>query len=319
VVVCLAVAVGAIVVGAGDERAPRAPERGAPPTAAPTEGALVYRQLDQANPEVYRRIAWAPGAQPGEGGAVSQTECDRVYYAAGRGLCLARQSSVLPKFDVATLGRGLDVQKTFELSGSPSRTRVSPDGRYGAVTAFVSGHSYAEAGAFSTRTDLIDMAAAKSLGDLEKFAITRDGKPFEERDFNFWGVSFEPTGDGFYATLGSGGRTYLVRGDVSDKAATVVRENAECPSLAPDGTRVAYKKRVKSGGGGQLWRFHVLDLESGEETPLAEKRSIDDQVEWLDGDTIVYGVGVDLWQVPADGSGSARRLLANADSPAAVR
>jgi hypothetical protein len=318
VVVSLALAVGAVVLGAERDDGSPAARRGAPPTTPPTRGAVVYRELDHADAERYRRVAWAPGGRRGHGGAVSGVECDRVHYAAGRGLCLVRRDGLLPKFAVHTLGAGLGVSRTLELGGSPSRARVSPDGRYGAVTAFVAGHSYAESGAFSTRTDLIDMARGRSLGDLEKFTVTRDGARFRERDFNFWGVTFERGGDGFYATVASGAKTYLVHGDVSEKAATIVRENAECPSLAPDGTRVAYKKRVSSTGAAP-WRFHVLDLASGEETPLAEKRSIDDQVEWLDDSTILYGVGVDLWQVAADGSGSARRLLPNADSPAVVR
>jgi hypothetical protein len=319
VVACVAAAVGAVVLGAGGEDSTATTRDGGARTPAPPRGAIVYRNLDQDDPEHYRRVAWRPGGGDGEAAdAVSGTECDRVYFAAGRGLCLVRKGGLTPKFAVATLGPGLERRRTLELSGSPSRARVSPDGRYGSVTAFVTGHSYAETGAFSTRTTLIDMARGKELGDLEKFAVTRDGSGFSERDFNFWGVTFERGGDGFYATLASGGETYLVHGDVSARTATVVRENAECPSLAPDGKRVAYKKRVKSEGA-TLWRFHVLDLATGRETALAETRSIDDQVEWLDDATILYGVGTDLWQVAADGSGKARRVLANADSPAVVR
>jgi hypothetical protein len=58
-------------------------------------------------------------------------------------------------------------------------------------------------------------------------------------------------------------------------------------------------------------------------TPLAETRSVDDQPAWLDDHTIGYGVPrgpghADVWSVPADGSGAARLLIPEAESPAAL-
>jgi uncharacterized repeat protein (TIGR01451 family) len=55
------------------------------------------------------------------------------------------------------------------------------------------------------------------------------------------------------------------------------------------------------------------------ETPLAETRSIDDQIEWLDDDRVLYGDGWHLWSMPADGSGTPRRFMSDANSPAVVR
>ena len=53
---------------------------------------------------------------------------------------------------------------------------MSPDGRYGAVTLFVTGHAYATPGAFSTQTTLIDLAHAGSkIADLEQFTVLRGG------------------------------------------------------------------------------------------------------------------------------------------------
>jgi hypothetical protein len=59
------------------------------------------------------------------------------------------------------------------------------------------------------------------------------------------------------------------------------------------------------------------------ETPLAETRNVDDQVVWqADGRTAVYALpgdyGADLWTVPADGTGHARRLMTAALAPAYV-
>lgn len=56
------------------------------------------------------------------------------------------------------------------------------------------------------------------------------------------------------------------------------------------------------------------------ETPTAESRDIDDQALWADDDTLVYALpgdyGSDLWTVPADGTGTARRLMTSAVAPA---
>jgi hypothetical protein len=59
----------------------------------------------------------------------------------------------------------------------------------------------------------------------------------------------------------------------------------------------------------------VLDLATLQDHPLAETRSVDDQAEWLDNDTVLYAVGSDTWAVPADGRGAPRLFAAGADSP----
>jgi Tol biopolymer transport system component len=102
---------------------------------------------------------------------------------------------------------------------------------------------------------------------------------------------------------------------------TTLAENVECPSLSPDGTRVAYKKRVLTGA--SLWHEYVLDLRTLRQTPLAERHSVDDQATWLDDRTLAYALPAngrvgssDLWSVPADGTGTPRLLIAGASSPA---
>ena len=92
------------------------------------------------------------------------------------------------------------------LTGPPISARVSPDGRRAVLTVFETGHSYADA-AFSTRTILIETASGRRLADLEDFAIEKDGRPFKAVDFNFWGLTFAPDGDHFFATLKTGGQT----------------------------------------------------------------------------------------------------------------
>ena len=94
------------------------------------------------------------------------------------------------------------------------------------------------------------------------------------------------------------------------------------PVLSPDGTRVAYKKRQESGS----WRLAVLNLASGVEFILPEERSVDDQVAWIDADTIAYAIPLtgqhsgefDVWSTPADGSDSPKLLVQRASSPTVV-
>jgi hypothetical protein len=197
---------------------------------------------------------------------------------------------------------------------------VSSDGRYAAYTIFVTGHSYA-AGKFSTRTAPIDMAEGREIAELEQFVVWRDGKIIRAQDFNFWGVTFAKDSTRFYATLATGGTPYLVEGDIASRTVRVLYTHVECPSLSPDNTRIAFKRLTDYG-----WRIHILDLATMTDTPLvAEARSVDDQVEWLDDHHILYTpmvdapIGENVWRLATDGSEPPRLLLSQAYSPVVVR
>lgn len=147
-----------------------------------------------------------------------------------------------------------------------------------------------------------------------------DGREYKSGDVNYWGVTFSKDDDTFYATLATAGQTHLVKGSISRRTVTTLAQNVECPSLSPDETRIAYKKRVQRGA--SLWREHVMDLATLREHPLAEKHSVDDQAVWLDDRTLAYGLPAegapdttDLWTVPADGSGTPHLLAPGASSP----
>ncbi|MEU6064703.1 TolB-like translocation protein [Streptomyces sp. NPDC047082] len=266
-------------------------------------------------------VASVPSSDPEGARIASNLKCARFYAAAGTGVCLQSVTGVLKQSNRALiLDASLRTLRTFPLAGTPSRARVSPSGRFAAWTVFVSGESYSSA-FFSTRTSILDTRTMRLTPSLETFSIVKDGKRYHASDINFWGVTFASDDDTFYATLNTANHTYLVRGSLSRHTVTTLVQNVECPSLSPDGTRVAFKKRVLSGTA--LWHEYVLDLRTLKETALAERHSVDDQATWLDHHTVAYALPAngkvgssDLWSVPADGTGTPRVLIAGASSPA---
>jgi WD40-like Beta Propeller Repeat len=267
-------------------------------------------------------IALAPLDAPGGLRFVTPLRCERVHMGGQIGLCLTADRGVLTKYYGYVFDSSFGERSQFPLQGTPSRARVSPDGRFGAVTVFVSGDSYAS-NSFSTRTTVIDMTSGQPLGELEQFTAIQNGEPFRAADFNYWGVTFSREPGIFFATLSTAGHMWLVRGDVSRREVTTIFDGVECPSLSPDGTRIVFKKRENKNG--RLgWRLEVLTLKTLTALPVAEDRSVDDQAEWLDRDHVLYSLprpsgGTTVWTVPADGSGSPQLFLDNAYSPAIVR
>ena len=314
--VCALVAVGAVVSAVMAQRKTAAAPAARTAQLAPPY--MVFRALNKsAGPAHMGELTSTPAADPGHVRRPTGRLCERVYASATGGICIARSRSLIGAYDAQLLSPEGKVRHKIGLSGIPSRARVSADGRYGATTMFVTGHSYAKAGQFSTQTLLIDMRRGTTIANLETFTVSRDGRVVDAADVQYWGITFARDSDTFYATLATGGKTYLIKGSVSGRTARTIRDNVECPSLSPDGTRLGYKKLV--GNKAATWRFHVLDLRTGADTPLAEAASVDDQIEWLDDDRMLYGKGGDIWTVPADGSGAPSRYLANADSPGVVR
>jgi hypothetical protein len=335
VVLCMvcAVVIGITLVravGRGDETSGTAAIAEGDEATHVAPGSLLFRNTTQER--TFGRLAVA-GVGADAARRIATLRCSRVSFAGGRGLCLTVKRNVISNYSALVFNDRFEIERTFQLAGIPSRTRMSPSGRVGATTVFVLGHSYADSG-FSTRTSIIDMESGELLEDMEQFTVLKDSEKFSAVDFNFWGVSFIDDNQ-FYATLGTGGKTYLIRGEVDSRSARVVRSGVECPSLSPDGRRIAFKKRVNSGIGPVRWRLSVLDLESGRERELAETRSVDDQVTWLDDDRILYTLteggqptpstddgqstfSTDVWIVGTDGGGSPRIHLRGASSPTVV-
>ncbi|WP_405891217.1 TolB-like translocation protein [Streptomyces sp. NBC_00133] len=290
-------------------------------------GAVTLRQQGRL---LFRNLAWGPQrdrvssvplSTPAGPRLSAPRDCLRFHAAAGTGICLRATGGVVPGHEAVLLDAKLRAVRSFRVPGIPTRARVSPSGRLVAWTVFVSGDSYA-GGAFSTRTAIYDTRTKTLHPDLERFTVLMDGRRHRAADANFWGVTFAADDNRFYATLATGGHTYLVEGDLARRTLRTLHENVECPSLSPDGARIAFKKRVPGAPTDTPWRLYVLDLRTGRETALAEQRSVDDQALWLDGRTLLYALpgdfGADLWSVRADGSGTPGMLVRSGVSPAVI-
>ncbi|MGC7102037.1 TolB family protein [Amycolatopsis lurida] len=279
-------------------------------------GRLLFRST-APGPD-HGKVASVPLADPGGLRRISPLSCDRFYAEAGTGICLATAPGLMPSAVALRVDERLRETERVDVAGIPSRAKLSAGGRMATWTTFVTGDSYTQGSGFSTRTAIQDRGERAYLSNIEGIPLTVEGRPYQAEDVNVWGAGFTADGKRFYATVSTAGRTHLLEGDYDAWTARTLLENAECPSLSPDGTRLAVKKRV-SGDAARPWREYVLDLATLRETPLAETRSVDDQVVWLDSQTIAYELprdgGSDIWAVPADGSGAPRLLVPWGASP----
>jgi hypothetical protein len=317
ILVAAAVVLAAVALGAIRLAADRAPttDRGhttAAGTVALTPGP---RLLVVSN----RHLATVSRNAPSGPRTVASLQCVRVYAAAGTGVCIRPDSPW--SYHVVVLDQKLHQKRVIPVPGLPNRARVSASGRMVAWTTFLGGDSYTSSG-FSTRTGILDTRTGALAPTLETFAVIKDGRSYQAADLNFWGVTFTADDNRFYATMSSAGHRYLVEGDFAARTVRTIKENVECPSLSPDGARIAFKQAV-GGDPTHGWRLSVLDLASMRVTPLAETRSIDDQAAWLDNTGLAYTVrhsngDPDVWTVPADGTGRPHLLVPDAESPVAL-
>ena len=299
-----------------------------PPAPAPAPPPAPFRLLFRHNAvdAHYGQLAYLDSPDQAQRQFVSHLSCEAVHFAKDRGICLTADRGVFTTYAAVIFDRDFRKLFTIPLHGSPSRCRMSANGRVAAATVFVTGHSYASTD-FTTQTLLFDTHTGRTIADLENFQITRGGQAMAAADFNFWGVTFAPDSRHFYCTLSSNRKHYLVHADLEARSGQVIRENVECPSVSPSGLRVAFKKRLPVPERVK-WQIHLLDLRTNTETTLPEFRSVDDQIEWLDEQTVLYALSAEgrensgitnVWRIDTASGGPPRRYLTEAYSPAAAR
>lgn len=252
---------------------------------------------------------------------VTELECARLDLNEKIGICLSATAGL------GGTGRGLLLDPSLNPTlrfgvNQPSRAAVSPDGTVVAWTGFSLGHSYLAAGEFATTTQLISVDRSIGANLEEVFTTYVDGELLDDPTRNYWGVTFVDS-DHFYATLGTSSGTSIIEGRVSNSRIDVVYENATCPEVSPDGlTIVAKEKR------GDKFQVIAIDTETGARRDLGETRSVDDQVEWADQDTILYALPnpdegtdaqpvFDVWALDVTPGAEPRLIIPFADSPAA--
>ena len=252
----------------------------------------------------------------------TELECERVDLNANGGLCLDGSNGIGGGGRGLVLDPGLNPVLRFGIN-LPSRAAASPDGEVVAWTGFSLGHDYLNAGEFATTTQLVEVE--RGIGaNLETMFTTfsPDGEIINDETRNFWGVTFVDS-DRFYATIGVGAATSIVEGSISTSTLNVVHENATCPEVSPDGSTIVAKERR-----GDFFQVIAIDTATGARRDLAETRSVEDQVEFLDDDTIIYGLpntaegteaqpAWDVWSLDLNG-GSPQLIIPFADSPAAI-
>ena len=84
---------------------------------------------------------------------------------------------------------------------------------------------------------MLDLHTGELVESLEGFGIELDGTVYTSSDVNFWGVTVAADDRTFYATLASGGRTWLVQGDLSTRSVRAVRAGPSAPRCRPTGGR----------------------------------------------------------------------------------
>lgn len=307
--------------GAGDPATPAPRATASVDWKLPAGARIVFRSTEKG--DGFGRVASVPLASPEGKRTLSGLSCERVYATREAVSCMSLNSTN-PVGYRETLYDGSGGELRFwPLPGAPSRTRLSPDSKLAAWTAFVDGESYAGV-AFATQTIITELQGTY-YGPLEAFTFLVDAQPYSATDLNLWGVTFAADDNTFYATAASAGKTWLVRGNLRGRTLVAVREGAECPSLSPDGKRVAYKKNLGPADAPR-WTLAVYDLASKAETILPLKGDVDDQAEWLNDDTLLFGLPVagaegdyNLYTAPADGSAAEKLFIEHAWSPSVVR
>ena len=254
--------------------------------------------------------------------------CMRVHIATDHGVCLAENEGVVASFTTTFFrAENLNADIKSYASALPSRARISPDGTFSAVTAFVSGSSYVDIGAETTTIVTIDeIDSNRLLRGANQFTIDSDEARFNNQNPQYWGITFAADEDEIYVTGFFGDKPEVMHGTLDNMTIEPTGWVGSCPSLSPDGKTLVFKEMTADNS----FELVVVNLETNTKHTLGETRSVDDQVEWLDNDTILYALHreggdtvvqpeFDIWMLDIAEGSEPELFLPNANSPAVAR
>jgi hypothetical protein len=298
----LTLVVGALLVSLRGDRV----------TATPAAGPVVlFRSL--ASGHEHGRLATLGLSTDGARRA-GPLSCTRVHFAGGRGVCTVPEPRGDDIVHVAyVFDRTLAPGMRIELAGVPTRVRVAPTGQVAAITTYA--HE-AEDAALVTTSIVVDLGSGAVKADLSTFELDPVGAPANAAGGAVSGLAFERDGNRFFATLAVDAEPMLVAGSLSERRITALRKGVSNEALSPNGRLLIVKKLMEERG---FWQLAVIDLTTWEELELPQgPRSVDDQVEWLDDDHLMYADVDDgttsLWILAADGRSAPTVLVKNAYS-----
>ena len=206
---------------------------------------------------------------------------------------------------------------TVRLPGLPSRARVSPDGRYGSVTAFVSGHSYAQG-------HVLDPDDHHRPGPPEGSRRRRDLQDAQRRQAH--GL-VGPQRLGRHVRRHPAGASTRPRRPtarrISSRATSPAARPTRCartssarrcrPTARASPTRRSWARRPAPGS---------CTCSTSRRCATRRCRSRARSTTRSNGSTtrrVLYAVDGDVWVADADGGGRPRRFIAHAESPVVVR
>jgi len=256
-------------------------------------------------------------------------ECMRVHISTEIGVCLSEEAGLVTSFRT-TFFPAVDIDAEIKsyASALPSRARISPDGTFSAVTAFVTGTSYADVGSGETTTivTIDEIEGTSLLRGASQFEVLSDDSRYRNFAAQYWGITFAADEDEIYVTGFYEDAPEIMRGSLQEMTLEPTDWVGSCPSLSPDGKTLVFKEMRPDGG----FDLVAVDLASESKWMLGETRSVDDQVEWLDNDTILYSLHpedndqalqpeFDIWMLDIAEGSEPELFLPNADSPAVPR
>jgi len=131
----IAVAISMVRAAGGDDDSSSAAAARAPVGGSSRGPVLVYRSMDLRHKSTFGRVITANAGLTVTGQTAGPMACDRVAFGGGgRGICLHQRGTLSKATSVKVLDDHWRVLRSLNVDGIPSRTRVSPGGRLGALT-----------------------------------------------------------------------------------------------------------------------------------------------------------------------------------------